>query len=163
MEYSGTLLTIAELAVALAGFASLVSVIGRRQDATSRALDSRRLRAMLEVALHNAAFALVPLPFLQVAPSNPILWRLASGLQLLTIVAHIVSSLRRARSYEGGWILISTWMLTSISVLTNLANILGLGGSNAFSLYLASLILGLGVAALLFLSVAASVLQAPGS
>jgi hypothetical protein len=105
----------------------------------------------------------VPLPFLQVAPSNPILWRLASGLQLLTIVAHIVSSLRRARSYEGGWILISTWILTSISVLTNLANILGLGGSNAFSLYLASLILGLGVAALLFLSVAASVLQAPGS
>ncbi len=54
MEHSDTLLTIAELAVALAGFASLVSVIGRRQNNTSRAVDSIRLQMMLEVAFRNA-------------------------------------------------------------------------------------------------------------
>jgi hypothetical protein len=50
-------------------------------------------------------------------------------------------------------------ILLSITVVAGLANVLGLGGSNAFSLYLANLLLGLGAAGVSFLSVAASVFR----
>lgn len=163
MQYSETLLTIAELAVALAGFASLVSVIGRRQDERSRAIDSFRLQSMLEVALRYAALALVPLPFLQLAATSPMVWRLSSGLYLVSTVIYGVFRTRRARALEvvasERWLIISAAVLTSVASLINLANVFGLGGSDAFSLYLASLILGLGVTGLIFLSVAASVFR----
>jgi hypothetical protein len=82
VEHRDTLFTIAEIAVALAGFASLVSVIGGRQNDTSRVIASLRLRTMLEVAFRNTFFALLPLPFLQLAPSDPIVWRISSGLYI---------------------------------------------------------------------------------
>ena len=159
MEDSDTLLTIAELAIALAGFASLVSVIGRRQDDTSRAADSIRLQMMLEVAFRNAAFALLPLPFLQLAPSDPIVWRIASGLYIVMTVGHFFLRLRPNDRSGERWHSVSMLILLSITVVAGLANVLGLGGSNAFSLYLANLLLGLCAAGVSFLSVAASVFR----
>lgn len=155
MEHSDTLLTIAELAVALAGFASLVSIIGRRRNDATR--DSFRLRMMLEVSFRNALFALLPLPFLQLAPSDPIIWRISSGLYLVAIVGHTILRLRTnevpgERSFSG-----SMWVLVALTVVAGVANVLGLGGSYAFSLYLANLLLGLFAAGLSFISVADSV------
>jgi len=165
VDYSGTLLTIAELGVALAGFASLVSVIGRRGDDKSRTIDSFRLRSMLEIALRTVALALVPLPFLQFASSDPTLWRLSSVLALVSTAVVFRNSIRRARSVEGIFgertLIVSIAALSLIGVLSHLANALGLGGSNAFSLYLGGLLLSLGISGLLFLSVASSVLRPP--
>jgi hypothetical protein len=45
------------------------------------------------------------------------------------------------------------------SALVAIANVLGLAGSNAFSLYTANLLAGLGASGLMFLSVAKGVLQ----
>jgi hypothetical protein len=157
----------AELAVSLAGFASLVSVIGRRGDDRSRVVDSFRLRTMLEMALRYAALAIVPLPFLHDAPSDAGIWRVSSGLYLLSTALYAVLATKRMRSYEGmgmtddRWVQVSTIGLASVSVVVNLANILGLGGSHAASLYVGALVLGLGNAGLLFLSVAASVFRGP--
>jgi len=159
VEHRDTLLTIAELAVALAGFASLVSVIGGRQNGTSRVFASMRLRLMLEVAFRNAAFALLPLPFLQLAPADPMVWRISSGLYIIITLGHTFLRLRRNQPAGESWLSASTSILLSISVLTALANVLGMGGSNAFSLYLANLLLGLGAAGLSFLSVADSVFR----
>jgi hypothetical protein len=154
VEHSDTLLTIAELAVALAGFASLVSIIGRRRNDATR--DSFRLRMMLEVSFRNALFALLPLPFLQLVPSDPIIWRISSGLYLVAIVGHTILRLRTnvpgERSFSG-----SMWVLVALTVVAGVANVLGLGGSYAFSLYLANLLLGLFAAGLSFISVADSV------
>jgi hypothetical protein len=167
MDHIDILLTIAQLAVALAGFASLVSVIGRHGDERSRAVDSFRLRTMLEMTLRYAALAIVPLPFLQVASSATGIWRVSSGLYLASTVLYAVLAARRMRSYEGGlfaadrWVQVSTIGVASISVLINLANVFGLGGSNAASLYIGGLVLGLGNAGVLFLSVAASVFRGP--
>ncbi len=158
MEHSDTLLTIAELAVALAGFASLVSVIGRRQSNISHAVDSIRLRMMLEVAFRNAAFALLPLPFLQLAPSDPIVWRISSGLYVVVTVAYFFLRMR-PNDRPRAWLSVSMGILLSITVIVGSANVLGLGGSNAFSLYLANLLLGLAAASLSFLSVAASIFR----
>lgn len=165
MQYNDTLLTIAELAVALAGFASLVSVLGQRQDKGSRALDSFRLQAMLEMALRNAAFALIPLPFLQTGASDPTIWRILSGVYLLAMVSHAGFQIYRGHALVWGasWLKVSLVSLTLISAVASAANILGLGGSHAFSLYLAALLVGLGFAGLLFLSVASSVFRQQSS
>jgi hypothetical protein len=159
VEHRDTLLTIAELAVALAGFASLVSVIGGRQNDTSRVVASLRLKTMLEVAFRNAAFALLPLPFLQLAASDPMVWRISSGLYIAATVGHFLLRLRHHQPAGDGWLSVSMRILFSLTILVGLANVFGLGGSNAFSLYLANLLLGLGVAGLSFMSVSASVFR----
>ena len=162
MEHTDTLLTIAELAIALAGFASLISVIGRRQNDASLDAISIRLRMMLEVAFRNAAFALLPLPFLQLAPSDPIVWRISSGLYVVAIVAHSLLRQSHLRSGER-WLSTSSWILVAITLVAGLANVLGLGGPNAFSLFLANLLLGLAAAGFSFISVAASIFRSEQS
>jgi len=159
MEHRDTLLTIAEIAVALAGFASIVSVIARRADDSSRTADAARLRMMLEVALRNAGFAVLPLPFLQLAPSDPTVWRISSGVYVVVALIYGAIRLRAQRGLNPRWFTISVQSLLAMTTIASLANVLGLGGANAFSLYLASLLFGLSVAGLAFLSVVASALS----
>lgn len=156
MEHRDTLLTLAEIAVALAGFTGIVGVLGRREDDAARALTWMRLRAMLEVALRNAAFAVLPLPFLGLVDSETTIWRFASGAYFVTVLVYIY--LRRRAS--GGEVISTPLMaLLPISLLACVANVFGLAGPHAFSLYLLSLILGLVTAGMLFISVAASLFQ----
>ena len=159
MDHRDTLLTLAEIAVALAGFTGLVSVIGHRHDDASRRVDWFRLRMMLEVSLRNAAFALLPLPLLDVVSSESTIWRLASGIYLVTVPAHVLFRRRQ----EGADTVVRTLTgsslgLLPVSLLACLANVFGLGGAHAFSLYFLSLLLGLVAAGLLFLSAATSLL-----
>jgi hypothetical protein len=156
VERADTLIGVAEIAVSLAGFASLVSLLGRRGDERSRAAGARRLRGMLEVSLRNAAFALLPLPFLESALSETAVWRVASGLYLVAVLAYLALLRRR----EGGfpyerWLLRVTLVTLGLTVLASGANVFGLGGERAFSLYLANLLLGLVTAGFTFLSFAA--------
>ncbi len=157
MEPGDTLLTIAETATALAGFASLVSVIGRRPSDTARATSSLRLRLMLEVCFRNAAFALLPLPFVQIAPSDPMLWRILSGLYLVVTTIHVAIRLRAGDANSERLLAFPSLSLFGVTVLASVANVLGLGGAHAFSLYLTNILLGLGSGGLMFLSVAATV------
>ena len=159
MEHGDTLLTIAEIAIALAGFASLISVIGRRSSDTARATGSLRLRLMLEVSFRNAAFALLPLPFVQIAPSDPMLWRIFSGLYLIVTTIHVAIRLRPGDADGERLLAFPSLILFGITVLASVANVLGLGGAYAFSLYLTNILLGLGSAGLMFLSVAATVFE----
>ena len=158
MEHYDTLLTFAEIAVALAGFTGLVSVMGRRErQDTARQADWFRLRLMLEVALRNAAFALLPIPFLDLAQSETMIWRIASGIYLLAVPAHILLRLRQnSKAAVGRALSVRGLGLLPISLLACAANVTGLGGSHAFSLYLLSLLLGLITAGMLFVSVAGS-------
>ena len=158
MDHSGTLLTIAELGIALAGFATLATAIARRQDGQSPVLGPRLIQ-MLEVALRNVAFAVLPLPFLAWFSSDPTLWRACSGLYLGTVWAHGYFRLRGSGFFEQGWFGISNLALLAITSFVGIANVIGLAGSNAFSLYIANLMLGLGASGLTFLSVAKGVLR----
>jgi hypothetical protein len=158
VEHGDTLLTIAEIAVALAGFASIVSVVAQRAEERSRVADSHRLRLMLEVALRNAGFAVLPLPFLSVAPSDPMVWRVASGLYLVVALGHGLVRLNTQRAIGPRWFTNSAQFFLAATSIACLANVLGLGGDHAFSLYLASLLFGLTVSGLAFLAVAASAL-----
>ena len=158
MEHRDTLLTFAEIAVALAGFTGLVSVMGGRdRREASRQTDWFRLRLMLEVALRNAAFALSPIPFLALTSPETIIWRIASGVYLVAVPAHILFRQRQSRAAGIDRALSSPSMsLLPISLLVCMANVIGLGGTHAFSLYLLSLLLGLFTAGMLFVSVAGS-------
>ena len=162
MEQSDTLLTIAEISVALAGFATLASVIGRRQDDASPGLDALRLQVMLEVTLQTAAFALLPLPFMD-AISDPAIWRLASALWVVSAAGTAAYGIHRGRSradvWGNRWLTISTFSLLAVGLIVSASNVVGLGGPRAFSLYLGSLVTSLGSSGLLFMAVVGSVLR----
>ena len=158
MDYSDTLLTIAELGIALAGFATLATAIARRRDGQIPALGPRLVQ-MLEVALRNVAFAVLPLPFLASFSSDPNLWRVGSGLYVVTVWAHGYFRFRGSGFFAEGWFGISNSVLVATTSLVAIANIFGLAGSEAFSLYIANLLLGLGASGLAFLSVAKGVLS----
>ena len=158
MDHRDTLLTIAEIAIALAGFASIVSVIAQRTEERDRVADAHRLRLMLEVALRNAGFAVLPLPFLPWAPSDPMAWRVASGVYLVVALLHGVIRLKAQRRIGPRWFTNAAQIFLTATSVACLANVFGLGGENAFSLYLMSLLLGLTVSGLAFLAVAASAL-----
>ncbi len=158
MEHRDALLTIAELAVALAGFASIVSVVAQRTDDVARMADAYRLRLMLEVALRNAAFAVLPLPFLSAFPTDPMLWRSFSGLYLVVALVYGYIRLDDARRAGPRWMSLSMTTLLAITAIVAIGNVLGVAGVHAFSLYAASLLAGLAAAGLSFLAVAKSAL-----
>ncbi len=79
MILSESLSLVAELAIALAGFASIVAIIGRRQARDDATMDAIRLRGMLEFSLLAAAFALLPLLPFHAGLSENSTWRLCAG------------------------------------------------------------------------------------
>ncbi len=158
MEHRDTLLTIAEIAIALAGFASIVSVIAQRAEASARVADAHRLRLMLEVALRNAGFALLPLPLLSTSGSDPLLWRAASGLYLVIALLHGVIRLKTQREVGPRWFTLTAQICLAATAVFCVANVFGVAGERAFSLYLASLLVGLSVSGTAFIAVAASAL-----
>lgn len=165
MDERDTLLTLAELAVAFAGFTGIVEALRRYDDESRRRLGQLRLRSMLEVALRNAGFAILPIPFLDLPNAETYLWRVGSGLYFVAVTAYVI---HRRRTDFSSWAqsgallrvvpMPIAWLLP-ISLSACLANVFGLGGSYASSLYLFSLILGLVSAGVLFLVVAAPSLQ----
>jgi hypothetical protein len=82
------LLTVAEVAVAFAGFASLVSILGRgTADADPRVL-SLRMRAMLLTSLLVVGFALVPVILDRYGAGPDRAWTVSSLLLLLTTLTY---------------------------------------------------------------------------
>jgi hypothetical protein len=102
--------------------------------------------------------ALLPLPFLHIAGDDPAMWRIASGLYLVTGLGWIWASLRRHRARrltpDRRPIVYTLFAITLAGAVLDVANVIGLGGAHAYSLYLASILLGLGNTGLLFLLVA---------
>ena len=112
MDIEGTLLTLAELAVALAGFAGVVTAFQRRARPWTRH-DSMRLWNMLRFALALLFFALLPLAWVA-ADSDP--WVICTALLGLTVAG------------QAG---VSSWLAITRPPGTQLfvALFLGLGGA----------------------------------
>ena len=158
MEHRDTLLTIAELAVALAGFATIASVFSQRDIDANGNRDGYRLRVMLEVALRNAGFAVLPLPFLSAFPDEPDLWRIGSGVYVVVAMAYGAARLPKIREVGPGWVVRYSRFMLAATAIVSLANVFGLAGPHTFSLYLATLLFGLSVAGVSFMAVAYSAL-----
>jgi hypothetical protein len=72
------LFTIAEIAVAFAGFASIVSVLGRRYSKDDPRLDSFRIRTMLQASLGAVFSSLFPFLPANFGVSDPLVWRISA-------------------------------------------------------------------------------------
>ena len=97
MQQADFLFVVAEVAVALSGFAGLVTVISRRSGRSSdeAKLDLQRLRNVLVVSLLAAGFALVPYVAELVAARPASAWRSCAVLFLVASLGTLGPTIRR--------------------------------------------------------------------
>jgi hypothetical protein len=98
--------TIAEVAVAIAGFASLISVVGARRRGDQLQANLTRLRGMLETSLLAAAFAFLPFIPFKFGVSAAMSWRSAAA--AFALVAFSRSVLMRSRNIRQPTISLTT-------------------------------------------------------
>jgi hypothetical protein len=154
-------LTIAELAVALAGFGSLAALIGRQPGAESAAVDAGRLRAMLERSLAAMILAVLPVSLGRFELPEHLIW--GAPAVLFAVVApylHVapIRRMRRDPSYQPGLgYRLSGWAALVATLGLLLAGLVGLIRLQpAFGL---ALVIELSVAASMFLRVASSLMS----
>lgn len=124
MDEAELLSSFAEVAVAVAGFASLVSVIGARSGGEQIAADITRLRGMLETSLLTVAFAFTPLIPFKFGVSIPASWRSAAVVFALVALVRVVLIRSRLRKQS-----INLIPMLSILAAQTVASILLLGAS----------------------------------
>jgi hypothetical protein len=101
------LLTTAEVAVAFAGFASLVTILGRRSSQVDPRFIALRFRGMLTNSLLVVAFSMIPLVLFNYGLGGTIVWRLSSALLALAGGINFVSLFLHGRSLLTGVVPIS--------------------------------------------------------
>ena len=163
MDQPDTLLTLAEISVAIAGFAGIISMLGRGRSTKSTAADALRVQQMLEMALLNALFALAPLPFLASGEAGAATWRVGCGLHLGASVFLTVLGIWRFRTRlpeaDPIWISIAISAGAAASALVDAWVLLGFAAAEAFSFYLATLVLSMTSAGLKFIAVCTSLIR----
>jgi hypothetical protein len=165
---SDSLTVMAELAIALAGFASLVAIVGQRLSRDSPAVQATRLRAMLESSLLTGAACVIPL----IAAKSPMplatVWRGSSAALMVAMALLLAHHLRLRRSspdrsYQSPrWWLITAACLQLSAMLVLGLNTVGLVPWNEAAYLFAPAAL-LIYAGLLFLQIVVSFLsETPG-
>ena len=162
MIESDILLTVAELSVAFAGFATLAGVLGKPRSVDAAIMNAARLRGMLESAILALAFALIPfVPFLFGLGQNAS-WRLAAAAFLVANIARQFFLFRRLSSIRAAgastiWLgIILAAQTDSSFVLLGVA--VGLSGEHAGAAYVLSLFIALFASAVFFLRLADTLL-----
>jgi hypothetical protein len=74
------LFVVAEIAVAFAGFASIVAVLGQRSTHDHAAVEASRLRGLIEFSLVAVTFSLLPYVAARLSGNHLAAWRVSSGL-----------------------------------------------------------------------------------
>ena len=97
MEHGDLLLTIAEVAVAFAGFASIVGILGTRSASSAPRVNALRMRIMLLHSLVVVAFSLVPHILHSYGLQEGTVWRASSGLYVIVLTIVGVSLFPRIR------------------------------------------------------------------
>jgi len=101
VQRSDLLLTTAQIGMALAGFAGLVTLLGRPDPREDHRLNEVRFRSMVELSLLLAAFCLLPFVPAELGLSDAASWRLSSAAYAIASLWFIVRSVRRNRRSMG--------------------------------------------------------------
>jgi hypothetical protein len=125
MEGSDTLLTLAEIAVGLAGFSAIVVIFKRRDAGTWLATDADRFHGMIVHSMVAALLCFVPAAVAVFSDAPRTIWALSSGLLGVQVLAHTLLVLRLA-STSGPSRLAVALGGGAVVVLQGL-NVLGLG------------------------------------
>ena len=161
------LLTVAEIAVTLAGFSALVALLTSRRGQRDPRVDALMLRLMLEVSFFVAAFALFPLIPLNFGVDQDASWRISAAAFLVCAVPVSIYGQRRAQSItalfdlSGRRLRAFLTALDIVSYLLLLIAAVGCAGSWTGGFYFAALYANLVLAGLLFIGFAASTFTPP--
>jgi hypothetical protein len=130
LSASDELLTLAELAIGLAGFSGVVVAFTYRGEL--EAIDRVRFIMLLSIAVSTAVLAFVPFAFAQAASTEAAVWQRSSGVFLvwgIVLGGLIGPRLRRTALESGAAIpvpfLFTVWALTILNLLLQLANTIG--------------------------------------
>ena len=151
-----SLLTIAEIAIAVIGFAGIVSALRPRTSGSADAMHRLRVRLMIEGSASVMAFAFLPFVLSGVF-SNSQTWAISSGVLAVTSPIHIGSVYVRQRRIFGSALLRETLLFDTFTIVSAVVveavlilNCLGLLFEPQFSGYLVGVLVPLGVAVAMF-------------
>lgn len=161
---AGSLTIFAEIAIALAGFASLVSVIGARAGGDPPMLDANRLRNLVDTSLLLVVFSLVPMVLFAIGEETAGGWRVASALYALCLLVWgPIAARRQWRLHAAGirvrrgWAL-AIWSLYLIGTTSVALGALGAPPWEPTGFYVLSLMANLIAGCLIFMLVIGSIL-----
>jgi uncharacterized membrane protein YgdD (TMEM256/DUF423 family) len=147
MDTETLLMGFAEMAIALAGFTTIATIIVKVSDATSENLLAVRLKTVLIFSIHLIVISISPFLLYQLDPNPEQYWRSSALVSFVSggVVAYIsfVQLLPRVLkdSKNSWWQTISSVMCGSASVVTGIFTIFGNNASFWYSVTL-SLVLG---------------------
>ena len=156
LENADTLLSMAEIAAAFAGFAALVSVIRRASDQPADAVhDLLRLRLVISSSVAGVAAALIPVGLAGYGLDTGVIWRLAALIFLIFDNGIIVSFIGSYRPVRGTFppdrlAVALVFSLEAVEQVSLVAVVLGLTFGNAPALYVTALIANLCQAGFIF-------------
>jgi hypothetical protein len=168
LENTDTLLALAEIAAAFAGFAALVSVIRRRTDQPGEEVhDILRLRLIISSGVVGVAAALVPVGLAGYGLEGEIVWRLSSLIFLVLGYGIIFSFVHAYQPVRGDFPpdRLAVIVTTSIEVLEQgslLVVLLGIPLGNPAALYVTALIGNICQAGFVFVRFIASAFRHAG-
>lgn len=157
MEDAELLPTLAEIAVAFAGFASLVSILGGRSSGEQLVANIVRLRGMLQSAVYVLAFSLAPFVPARFGVSDEISWR-ATGLvfALFTLVPLPFTYRKVLSSPVNSRVAISIGLMQLVAGLVLAASVAVLSQTVVVGAYHLSLMVFLAMSSILFMRVVTS-------
>ena len=162
MQQADFLLTTAEIAIAFAAFASLISVIGGRDSGAAQQIAAMRLLCVLVLALLTAALCLLPFPIREFGLSGSDTFRLSSAIVLVPESVGTFYLVKRApagfysEQFASG-LSIGLALVAGVLLLASAGGVFA--GSTLSAVYLSLVVLHLVGAGQFFLLVIASVMN----
>lgn len=167
MDQIDLLLVLAQIGGAVAGFASLATVVGQSYTTTDPQVNSIRLRGLLHIAIAVMLLSLIAVALLRVnALQAELAWRIASLIAFFTAVITSVGVLRRDRSRRrlpgyNRFTMVINFTIMGVIIAALGTAVTGLAGAHIASLYVGSLILMLVACSTAFMLVVTSFLDSP--
>lgn len=166
MDETDILLTVAEIGVALAGFASLAAILGRRYKNTDPLVNAIRLRGLLDAGLSTMLLALFGVLMLQIGGSNLWVWQVAgiAGVLFVSTIGTAAFRREKLRRHLPGFrqrASVVMFVIVAVTFVGFAAIGTGLTGDFGFPVYLGMLFLLLVICCTMFVLVIAS-LMTPG-
>jgi hypothetical protein len=157
MSGEDVLLTLGEVAIAVAGFSSIVAVFGRRSERTWSAVESFRLTTLIMNAVGPALLAFLPFALENLRVSPPFVWGSSSAVLLGFIIMQTawvfsrgVRAFRQSGEPVRPWIVITMNSCSGLAALLQVLNLAGVWFHQELGPYLAGLVLLLAIAVVQF-------------
>ena len=168
MDESDILLTVAEIGVALAGFASLAAILGRRYKHTDPLVNAIRLRGLLDAGLSTMLLALFGVLMLQIGGESRWVWQAAAAAGLVFVSTIGTAAFRREklRRHLPGFKKHASAVMFTLVALAFLGFAFisaGFAGDHGFQIYFGILCLLLIICCTMFVLVIASLMASEQS